>query len=202
MREAAAIGFPVAIHAVEEAEVEAAIEAIESVDTPGLAHRIEHASICPPSLIARLKARNVTVVTQPAFVYHSGDRYLAELPERDVANLYPLRAWFGLGTQCCSVVGCSGDAARPAFSGIQAAVLRRARTGQSVSSEQGVSIAEAMTLHGGAASYCGGLGGQVGVVRRGALADFAVLDRDPMSVPAEEIGGIGVWVTVVGGGVG
>ena len=201
VREAASVGFPVAIHAVEEAEVEAAVEAIESVDTPGLAHRIEHASICPPSLIARLKARKVTVVTQPAFVYHSGDRYLAELSEGDAANLYPLRAWLDSGLN----VAASSDAPvtpPDPLLGIQAAVLRRARTGQSVSSEHAVSIAEAMTLHGGAASHYGGLGRRVGVVRRGALADFAVLYRDPMSVPAEEIGGIGVWASVVGGGVG
>ena len=185
---------------MEEAEVEAAIGAIESVDTPGLAHRIEHASICPPSLIARLKAKNVTVVTQPAFVYHSGDRYLAELPERDIAKLYPLRAWLDSGLN----VAASSDAPvtpPDPLLGIQASVLRRARTGQPVSREQGVSIAEAMALHGGAASYYGGLGGRVGVIRRGALADLAVLDWDPMSVPAEEVGGIGVWATVVGGGV-
>ena len=189
-----------AIHAVEEAEVEAAVEAIESFDTPGLTHRIEHASICPPSLIARLKAKNVTVVTQPAFVYHSGDRYLAELPERDTANLYPLRAWLDSGLN----VAASSDAPvtpPDPLLGIQAAVLRRARTGQSVSREHAVSIAEAMILHGGAAYHYGGFGGEVGVVRRGALADFAVLDRDLMSVPAEEIGGIGVWASVVGGGV-
>ena len=201
VREAAEVGFPVAIHAVEETEVEAAIEAIESVNTPGLAHRIEHASICPPSLIARLKAKNVTVVTQPAFVYHSGDRYLAELPERDIAKLYPLRAWLDSGLN----VAASSDAPvtpPDPLLGIQAAVLRRARTGQPVSREQGVCIPEAMTLHGGAASQYEGRGGLVGVVKKGALADFVVLDRDPMSVPAEEIGGIGVWVTVVGGGVG
>ena len=200
VREAGSVGFPVAIHAVEEAEVEAAIEAIESVDTSGLAHRIEHASICPPALIARLKARNVTVVTQLAFVYHSGDRYIAELSERDAANLYPLRAWFDSGLN----VAASSDAPvtpPDPLLGIQVSVLRRARTGQSVSPEQGVSIAEAMALHGGAASHYGGLGGRVGVVKKGALADFAVLDRDPMSVPTEEIGGIGVWATVVGGRV-
>ncbi len=200
VREAASVGFPVAIHAVEEAEVEAAVEAIESVDAPGLAHRIEHASICPPSLIARLKAKNVTVVTQPAFIYHSGDRYLAELSETEIANLYPLRAWLDSGLN----VAASSDAPvtpPDPLLGIQAAVLRRARTGQSVSSEQAVSIGEAISLHGGAASYYGGLGGRVGVVRKGALADCAVLDRDPMSIPAEEIGGIGVWVSVVGGGV-
>ena len=201
VREAMSVGFPVAIHAVEEAEVEAAIGAIESVDTPGPAHRIEHASICPPSLIARLKARNVTVVTQPAFVYHSGDRYLADLPEKDISNLYTLRAWLDSGLK----VAASSDAPvtpPDPLLGIQASVLRRARMGQPVSREQGVSIAEAMTLHGGAASHYRGLGGRVGVVRRGALADFVVLDRDPMSVSAEEIGGIGVWATVVGGGVG
>ena len=200
VREAAAVGFPVAIHAVEEAEVEAAIKAIESIDAPGLAHRIEHASICPPSLIARMKARNVTVVTQPAFVYHSGDRYLAELPERDIANLYPLRAWLDSGLN----VAASSDApvTQPdPLLGIQAAVLRRARTGQTVSREHAVSIGDAITLHGNTASHSAGLGGEVGVVRRGALADLAVLDRDPMSVPAEEIGGIGVWTVVVGGGV-
>ena len=81
VREAATVGFPVAIHAVEEAEVEAAVGAIESVDTPNLTLRIEHASICPPSLIARLKARNVTVVTQPASSTTVGTGILPSCPK-------------------------------------------------------------------------------------------------------------------------
>ena len=172
VREAASVGFPVAIHAVEEAEVEAAVEAIESVDTPrsGSPDRARvHLSPVPHK--ARMKARNVTVVTQPAFVYHSGDRYLAELPERDAANLYPLRAWLDSGLN----VAASSDAPvtpPDPLLGIQAAVLRRARTGQSVSREHAVSIAEAMTLHGGAVSHYGGIGGRVGVVREGCFGRF------------------------------
>ena len=89
VREAASLGFPVAIHAVEEAEVEVTVGAIESVDTPGLRHRVEHASVCPPHLIERLKASNVTIVTQPAFIYHSGDRYLSGLARMGFSQPVP-----------------------------------------------------------------------------------------------------------------
>ena len=200
VRQVASLGFPVAIHAVEEAEVEAAVRAIESVDSPGLRHRVEHASVCPPHLIERLKASNVTVVTQPGFIYHSGDRYLEQLSEGELANLYPIRAWLDAGL---AVVASSDTPVTPPdpLLGIQASVLRQARTGQPVSREQEISIAEALALHGSTASNLGVPGGRVGVIRKGALADFAVLDRDPTSVTAEEIGGIGVWATVVGGEV-
>ena len=97
VREASGLGFPVALHAVEEAEVEAAVAAIESARAPGLRHRIEHASVCPPSLIARMKAAKITVVTQPGFIFNSGDRYLEQLNDVDLANLYPLKAWLDAG---------------------------------------------------------------------------------------------------------
>ena len=119
-----------AIHAVEEVEVEAAVGAVEGVRESGLSHRIEHASICPPSLIARMKAANIMVVTQPGFIYHSGDRYLEHLAEKEITNLYPLKAWLDAGL----AVSASSDAPvvpPEPLAGIQAAILRRARTGQS-----------------------------------------------------------------------
>lgn len=198
--QAAALGFPVAIHAVEEVEVEAAVEAIEAVEVSGLRHRIEHASVCPPPLIARMKAASVTVVTQPGFIYHSGDRYLEQLSETDIACLYPLRAWLDTGVP----VAASSDAPvvppEPLVA-IQVAVLRRARTGETVSPEQGLLLSEAVGLYGPAAAQASGAGGQVGAVKKGALADFAILDLDPTQVPPGEIGEINVWGTVLGGRV-
>lgn len=191
VREASNLGFPVAVHAVEEAEVEAAVQAIESSGTSGRGHRIEHASVCPPSLIARMKAADIKVVSQPGFIYHSGDRYLEQMPEAEIANLYPLKAWLDAGL----MVADSSDA--PVIPpgpllGIQAAVLRLARTGEAVSPEQGISVEQALSLNAS-------VGGRVGVLKKGALADFAILARDPTQVSPEEIGGIGVWKTVVGG---
>ena len=192
VRESVELGFPVAIHAVEEAEVEAAVGALEAVGVSGLSHRIEHASICPASLIARMKGANIMVVTQPGFIYHSGDRYLEQLDQQDIANLYPIKNWLKAGLQ----VAASSDAPvipPDPLLGIQASVLRQARTGEKVSPEQGISVEQALSFNGSAE-------GGVGVIRQGAMADFAVLDRDPTQVPPEEIGEIGVWKTVVGGG--
>ena len=193
-RKASELGFPVAIHAVEKEEVEAAVSAIESTGAPGFRHRIEHASVCPPSLIARMKAADITVVTQPGFIYHSGDRYLEQLSETDIANLYPLRAWLDSGVP----VSASSDAPvipPDPLVGIQAAVLRQERTGQVVTPDEGVSVQQALRLNGSIGN------GWVGVIRKGALADFTILDRDPTHVPPEEIGKISVWRTVLGGRV-
>ena len=200
VREAAGLGFPVAIHAVEEAEVEAAVGAIEGVGEPGLGHRIEHASVCPPSLVARMKAGNITVVTQPGFIFHSGDRYLERMSERELGDLYPLKGWVDAGV---STAGSSDAPVVPPdpLAGIQAAILRRARTGQIVSPEQRISVEHALGLYGPVAARASGMGSRVGVIGEGALADFVALDRDPTCVDAEDIGGIGVWGTVVGGRV-
>ena len=140
-----------------------------------------------------MKAANIMVVTQPGFIYHSGDRYLEQLGEKDIANLYPLKAWLDAGLP----VAASSDAPvippEPLVA-IQASVLRRARIGEAVSPEQGISVEQALSLNGS-------MGGQVGVIRKGALADLAILDRAPTQVPPDEISEIGVWKTVLGGGV-
>ena len=62
------------------------------------------------------------VVTQPGFIYHSGDRYLEQLAEQDIANLYPLKAWLDAGLP----VATSSDAPvvpPEPLAGIQAAYL-------------------------------------------------------------------------------
>ena len=87
------------------------------------------------------------------------------------------------------------------WAGIQAAISRRARTGQVVSPEQRISVEQALGLYGPGAARASGMGSRVGVISKGALADFVVLDRDPTRVDEEDIGGIGVWGTVVGGRV-
>jgi predicted amidohydrolase YtcJ len=73
-------GFQAVLHAVEENTVKAACDAIEHAlrqfPRPGPRHRIEHCSVCPPALAKRIGELEIMVVTQPSFVYFSGDRYL------------------------------------------------------------------------------------------------------------------------------
>ena len=111
-------GFPVAIHAVEQEAVLAAISAIGS-NSPatgsagvhmypvpksppggmGLARRdrIEHCSECPPQLLPEIKRCGAAVVTQPGFLYWNGDRYLQQVESSLRQHLYPIGAWVEAG---------------------------------------------------------------------------------------------------------
>ena len=110
--------FPVAIHAVEQEAVLAAISAIGAnspADGSGLSRwsavpepppggpglvrrdRIEHCSECPPQLLPEIKRCGAAVVTQPGFLYWNGDRYLQQVEPGLRQHLYPIGAWLEAG---------------------------------------------------------------------------------------------------------
>ena len=66
-------GFQVAIHAVEEAPVCAALEAIqqalERLPRHDHRHRIEHCTLCPPPFLDTLAETGCAVVMQPGFLH-------------------------------------------------------------------------------------------------------------------------------------
>ncbi len=76
----------VAIHAVEKTTVEAAIKALtfalKKYPLSGHRHRIEHCSICTPGIAKKLAKLGAAIVTNPSFIYYSGERYLATVPAR------------------------------------------------------------------------------------------------------------------------
>jgi len=71
-------GLQAVFHAIEETAVEAACMAIEYAQRIFLRkdhrHRIEHCSVCPPSLTGRIASLGAMVVSNPAFIYFSGER--------------------------------------------------------------------------------------------------------------------------------
>jgi predicted amidohydrolase YtcJ len=82
------------IHAVEPPEIEAACSAIalalKKIPRPDHRHRIEHCSVCPPKLLRKLARLGIAIVTQPSFIYYSGDRYLKAVPSDQLKDLYPV----------------------------------------------------------------------------------------------------------------
>lgn len=66
----AAAGFTVAVHAIGDRAIEAALDAYENVygdDCAAAAPRIEHAQLLRPDLIERIAAMGVVVCIQPSF---------------------------------------------------------------------------------------------------------------------------------------
>ncbi|MCX7912581.1 MAG: amidohydrolase, partial [Dehalococcoidales bacterium] len=195
-------GFQLAFHAVAESSIEAAANAIERVND-GLPlnkrrHRIEHGSECSPSVLEHLRRLGVLVVTQPPFVYYSGERYLATVPPEKIPWLYRIRSMLDAGL----VVAGSSDAPvvpENPLVGVYAAVSRRAENGELLLPHEAVSAEEALAMYTKAAAYASFEEGIKGSLAPGKLADIVVLNGDPTRVSPGEIRDIRVEMTVIGG---
>jgi predicted amidohydrolase YtcJ len=197
-------GFQLVIHCVEPGTVEAAIEALEYIagrsSLKGRRHRLEHVSECPPELLRRLEKLEAVVVTQPNFVYHNGDRYLATVSPERRRWLYRIGSFHGAGL----VVAAGSDAPvapdNPML-GIYAAVTRRAQSGQALLPQEAISVPQALAMYTTNAAYASFEEDIKGSISQGKLADMVVLSADPLKSPPEELKDIRVEMTVIGGKV-
>jgi predicted amidohydrolase YtcJ len=193
-------GRQAAIHAVGEAAVVAATEALSAALRRGPRrnhrHRIEHCGVCSPALARRLAELGVVVVTQPSFVYHNGDRYLREVSAEDLPSLYPLRTLLEAGVLVAA--GSDAPVVPPGIlSGLVGAVRRLSSGGAAVAPDQAVSMEEALAMHTRVAAYAAFEEGERGSLRAGKRADLVLLSADPLSgVPVESLN---VEMTVIGG---
>jgi predicted amidohydrolase YtcJ len=204
VRDAHLGGFQVAIHAVEAEVVEEAIDAIRlgvEGSVPGaLRHRIEHCSECPPHLMEKLASNGITVVTQPGFVYYSGERYLADVPGDRLSWLYPIGSMQAAGVPLAAGSDAPVIPMNPLM-GIYAAATRRAESGDAVLPGEAVSVEDALRMYTLGSAYASFEEGVTGSVEEGKRADLVLLDRDPTAVAPEEIKDIRVVMTVVQGEV-
>ena len=195
-------GRQVAIHAVERRAIEASIRAIEQAlrrrPRADHRHRIEHCGVCPPELAKRIAEAGIVVVSQPSFLYHSGDRYLAHVPRENLPHLYPFGDLLRAGVRLAAGSDAPVVPPRPLLS-VQTAITRAGRLGAVLSSEQSVDVEEALRMHILDAAWSAFDEGERGSIAPGKRADFVLLSNNPMSVPPDEIADLEVEMTVVGG---
>ena len=138
--ERAALGFPVAIHAVESEVVRAAADAIAANPTPvpGVRHRIEHCAECPPDVLEAVVRSGASVATQPAFIRERGDAYLRDVPPDMLPYLYPVASLMKRGVRV--VFSSDAPVAEPdPMAAIEAAVTRRSASGRVVGAKERIS---------------------------------------------------------------
>jgi len=197
-------GFQLAIHAIEPSTVEAAIIALEYAHSQfpqaGRRHRIEHCSECPPRLLERLKKLQAVIVTQPPFLYYSGERYLVTVPTSQLRWLYRIKSFLNSGL---IVAGSSDSPIVPdnPLVGIYAAVTRQAESGQQLLPEECISASQALALYTINAAYASFEESIKGSITQGKLADMVVLSNDPIKSPPEQTKEIKVETTIIGGKV-
>jgi hypothetical protein len=195
-------GFQACLHAVETKAVEAACSAIEYVlkklPKSDHRHRIEHCSVCPSSLARKLASLGIMVVTQPSFIYYSGDRYLRTVPAEDLKHLYPIGTLLKNGAKVAASSDCPIAPANPLI-GIYAAISRMTETGEAVLSEEKITPEEALRMYGENAATATLDEGIKGSISPGKLADLVVLNEDPTKIPINELKDIKVEMTILNG---
>ena len=197
-------GWQLAFHAVAENTVAAAVSALEYANgfqpVAGRRHRIEHCGECPPYLLERLKKLGAVIVTQPPFIYYSGERYLATVPESQLPWLYRIKSPMKSGL---TVAGSSDAPVVPnnPMVGIYAAVTRQAESGQVLLPEERVTVQQALELYTVNAAYASYEEKIKGSISPGKLADMVVLSEDPTKAPPEKLKDIKIEMTIIGGKV-
>lgn len=188
-------GRQVAIHAVGERAVAAAVMAIEAaVERRPRAdhrHRIEHCSELPEGIAPRLARLGAVVVSQPGFLRHRGERYLRLVPEERQAGLYAFRTLCEAGVALAA--GSDAPVAPPTpLEAVAAAVDRRSAAGRSVAPSQAAGAEEALRWWTAGAAHAGFQEDERGSVRPGLRADLVLFSADLEACPPEELDSVTV----------
>ena len=168
-------GVAVAIHAVTEIEMLFSITALEDAGTIQ-GDRIEHASVTPDYLLEKIKALDLTVVTQPQFIFGKGDTYRQDVAADSLPHLYRCAAFVNSGIALAGSSDAPFGCPDP-WSSMRAAVTRRTSSGQVLTGDEVLSPEQALAL------YLGGLHspGKLRQLEVGATADLCLLDRPWLS---------------------
>lgn len=186
-------GFQVGIHAIGDRANRVVIDALEASMAahpynPGR-HRVEHAQILHPDDLARFAPLDIIAAMQPT--HATSDMYWAEDrvgPQRILGG-YAWQSLLDSGARLAFGSDFPVEEVDPRL-GLFAAVARQDLEGWP---EGGwypdERVARKMALQGFTvdAAYAGFMEELVGSLEPGKRADFVVLDRDYMTIPAEEI---------------
>jgi predicted amidohydrolase YtcJ len=197
-------GFQAAIHAIGDRAVEQVMTAFEQVIPRGsgnpMRHRIEHAGVLDPVLIRRMAERDIVVATQPRFLFEQGDGFLASCGADRIQRVYPFRSLLESGIRVAGSSDCPVVSHEPLL-GIRDAVMRRTEAGEVLAPDERLTPEQALRMFTIEAARASFEEDRKGSIRTGKLADLVVLDQDPLSVEPEQIGTVGVRMTLLDGEV-
>ena len=140
------------------------------------------------------------MATQPNFILENGDRYLSSVDQAMLPYLYRIRAFTEKGISVA--FGSDAPIGNPnPMLGVSSAVTRRTQAGAVLSEGEGICIPEAIRAYTSESADATGLGGRVGKIKPGMLADMVLFDEDITLSPLESIGAVHPVMTIMGGEV-
>jgi predicted amidohydrolase YtcJ len=196
-------GLQTATHSIGDRAIDINLDAIEAAlkERPDddHRHRIEHCTQCPPPQLERIKKLGVHP-GESNYIWNFGDAYKYQFGEERAKHLYPYKSLkeYGIIASANSDYGGGPWHGNPIV-GIYAMVTRMTEGGDTVGSNQAVSVMDAIrsyTYNGAHASFDED---KLGSIEPGKLADLIILSDDILSVPSENIMDLEVIKTIMDG---
>jgi predicted amidohydrolase YtcJ len=200
VREAAAAGWPVGVHAIGDAANRAALDAFEATADDwrplGLRQRIEHAQLLDPAELPRFAAIGVAASVQ--FSHAPSDRDLADRIWEGRGGAYAYRSLHDAGARLANGSDAPVEELDP-LKGIVAGVRRTLDERPAWRPEQALTIDAALRATCVEPAWLARDEARRGTLVPGKLADLVVLDRDPVTCPADHLPQLTVVATLMGG---
>jgi predicted amidohydrolase YtcJ len=198
----AGAGWQLETHAIGDRAMDEVLDSYQSVMKDlGLKEprfRIVHAGLSTPPIQKRLRDLHVLVDGNPAFVYWLG-AFFSKYGSQRVRWAYPAKSYFENGIVAAGTSDVPVTPITPWW-GIWALVTRREmQSGKILAPEERVTILQAFEMYTRNPAYIGFEEHQKGSLEPGKLADLIVVDRDVLTVPADELKDVQVLKTFVGG---
>jgi predicted amidohydrolase YtcJ len=188
-------GLQLAIHAIGDHAIEAALKAYEKAlitfPRKNHRHRIEHCSVLNPELIKRMKRSNITASVQPHFIV-SDFWAIDRVGEKRLRWVYPFKTLMERGLIVASGSDCPVENISPIL-GIWAATTRKNFPEESLTAE------EALATYTVNAAYASFDENKKGTIQVGKFADLTILSDDVLAVSPEKIKDTTAEMTIVDG---
>jgi predicted amidohydrolase YtcJ len=200
-------GLQLAVHANGDRAQEWVCGVIERAGgAPGgaLRTRVEHAGNFVPhaEILDAWQRAGIIPVPQPVFLYTFGDYFEDYLGDYGTRGRFPFgrltAAGWRLSASSDVWIGSEREATNPLF-GVWCAVRRQSYAGPIIDADQALSVGAALRMYTIDAAWTLGEEHRRGSLEAGKDADVIVLERDPRSVPIDDIPSIRVDAVYLAG---
>ena len=195
-------GLRVGLDGIGDRGIDRALDAIEAAlkEEPreDHRHRIEHCCYVPPSIQDRLLELKVIDASANGFLHDLGDAYKANRGEAQMRWMWPHRTLIDRGIPAPAHSDCPVCTPNP-WTGMYGLVTRKTNNGDTLYAGEGITPMEAIRAYTIDGAHSAWEEEFKGSIEPGKLADLVVLDRDPLTIPGDDLKNIEAVTTIVDG---
>jgi predicted amidohydrolase YtcJ len=195
-------GWSIDCHACGDRMIELVARAYAAAqdDRPDatIRHRIHHAYLPTERTLELMRQHRIPALATIPFIHNLGESFVTSLGEARASRVMPLRTFLEAGVPLALGSDAPVTTHNP-FVGIYSAVTRKTVYGRQLGAKECLTREEALRAYTLDAAWVTFEDQMKGSVSPGKLADLAVLDRDILTVPDEEIRETTSVLTLAGG---